>query len=81
MKALSRVELSGRAFGIAQPLSQVTKKIAGTIVRILADLNVARQKRSLNNRDMVRTNKTAPSAPTKGIGPEANNGRQLRPYR
>jgi len=58
MKALSRVELSGRAFGIAQPLSQVTKKIAGTIVRILADLNVAIRKQSLNNPDMV-------SAPTK----------------
>jgi hypothetical protein len=81
MKALSRVELSGRAFGIAQPLSQVTKRIAGTIVRILADLNVARQKRSLNNRDMVRANKTAPSAPTKGIDSEASTGRQLKPYR
>lgn len=73
MKALSRVELSGRAFGTAQPLSQVTKKIAGTIVRILADLNVAIRKQSLNNPDMV-------SAP-KGIGSVANNGRQLRPYR
>src|SRR5437868_12958776 len=55
MKALSRVELSGRAFGIAQPLSQVTRKITGKIVRITADLNVARRKRSVNNRDMVRT--------------------------
>jgi len=52
---LSRVELSGRAFGIAQPLSQVTKKIAGTIVRITADLNVAIRKHRLNNPDMVST--------------------------
>jgi hypothetical protein len=44
-------------------------------------LNVVRQKWSLNNRDMVRTNKTAPSAPTKGFGSEANNGCQLQPYR
>jgi len=55
MKALSRVELSGRAFGIAQPLSQVTKKIAGTIVRITADLNVAIRKQGLNNPDMMCT--------------------------
>jgi hypothetical protein len=55
MNALSRVELSGRAFGIAQPLSQVTMKIAGTIVRLNADLNVAIRKHRLNNPDMVRT--------------------------
>ncbi|MGB9351674.1 MAG: hypothetical protein WCB61_17510 [Pseudolabrys sp.] len=55
MKALSRVELSGRAFGIAQPLSQVTMKIVGTIVRITADLNVAIRKHRLNNPEMMRT--------------------------
>jgi len=55
MKALSRVELSGRAFGIAQPLSQVTMKIVGTIVRITADLNVAIRKHRLNSPEMMRT--------------------------
>jgi len=66
MKALSRVALSGRAFGIAQPLSQFTAKIAGKIVRVTADLSVAGQKQSLNNPDIVRTKQHgAPSAPTK----------------
>ena len=55
MKALSRVELSGRAFGIAQPLSQVTMKIVGTIVRITADLRVAIRKHRLNNPEVMRT--------------------------
>src|SRR6476659_6441684 len=55
MKALSRGELAGRAFGIAQPLSQVTMKIARTIVRITADLNVAIRKHRLNHPEMMRT--------------------------
>ena len=81
MKALSRVELSGRAFGIAQPISDVTTKIAGTIVRITADLNVAIRKQKLNNPDMVRTKQYDAKRATEGIGSAANNGRQLRPYR
>src|SRR6476620_5014828 len=55
MKALSRVELSGRAFGIAQPLSHVTMKIVGTIVRITADLRVAIRKHRLNNPEVMHT--------------------------
>jgi hypothetical protein len=81
MKALSRVGLCGRAFGVAQPLSQVTTKIAGTIVRITADLNVASRKQSLNNPDMVPTKQHGAKRANQGIGSVANNGRQLRPYR
>src|SRR5882757_74803 len=81
MKALSRVELSARAFGIAQPLSQITMKIAGTIVGITADLNVAIQKQRLNNPDMVRTKQNGAKCANQGIGSIAKNGCQLRPYR
>src|SRR5437762_12278349 len=55
IKALSRVELSGRAFGIAQPQSQVTTKTASTIVRITADWNVEIRKHRLTNPDLVST--------------------------
>src|SRR6476619_2029038 len=48
MKPLSRVGRPGRAFGIAQPLSQVTTKTAGKIVRITADLKVLSRKYRLN---------------------------------
>jgi len=81
MKALSRVELSGRAFGIAQPLSHITARIAGTIVRITADLNVAIRRHRLNNPDMVRTKQYGAKCANEGIGLVANNGRQLQPYR
>ena len=79
MKALSRVELSGRALGIAQPLSQVTTKIACTLVRITVDLNVASRKHRLNNpeRDALIKQNGAKRA-NQGIGSVANNGRQLR---
>src|SRR6266513_889338 len=72
MKALSRVELSGRAFGIAQPQSQVTTKIAGTIVRITADLNIAIRKHRLNNPNMVRTKEYGGKRANEGIGSVAN---------
>jgi hypothetical protein len=81
MKALSRVELSGRALGIAQPLSQVTRKIGGKIVRITADLKVLSRKYRLNNPDMMRTRQNGAKRANQGIGSVASNGRQLRPYR
>jgi hypothetical protein len=81
MKALSRVELSGRAFGIAQSLRQVTMKIAGTIVRITADLDLAIQKYRLNNPDMMRTKQNGAKCANQGIGSMAKNGRKVRPYR
>src|SRR5205807_9188463 len=75
MKAMSRVELSGRAFGIAQPLSQITMKIAGTIVRITASLNVAIRKQRLNNPDMMRPKQNGAKFANQGIGSVAKTRR------
>jgi hypothetical protein len=54
MKALSRVALFGRAFGIVQPPSQITRKIAGKIVRIIANLKIAAGKNWLTDLDIFK---------------------------
>src|SRR6266481_7424373 len=66
MNALSRVGLCGRAFGIAQPLGQVTRKMAGKIVRITADLKVLSRKYRLNNPDMMRTRQNGAKCANQG---------------
>src|SRR5437763_2156858 len=53
MNARSTVGLFGRGFGIVQPVSQFMARIAGKIVRISTDSNLAPRKNRLNNPNMM----------------------------